>query len=1088
MTGLNLFGLRDGTRVAAPHSLELITSYVLSEQDDWFEEELPFVRTLLQEGQKVVDIGANFGVYTLAAARAVGRIGHVYAFEPATATATALEHSIRVNGFTNVSVLRQAVSSTPGPRWLKLNANAELNALSPVHVEAPDAEAVMATTLDAAMAQLKWSPIDFVKIDAEGEEQSIIQGGKRFFTEQSPVVLFEVRNGTEFHLDLADQFQGLGYRTYRLVPGLGLLVPFDRDQPPDGFLLNLFGCKADRAAGLAARGMLVDQDPDREQLELREIAARTCPGMQGWWDDAGSEMPYVRQFKSAWQAAPSNPGRYGLEKAISLYLQSRDVRTVPAQRVAALRAAFEHMLALCTTDGSRLRLSTLARIALAWGKRAVAAAALSRLASSPWTESQGLLEPFLVPCARYDFEVPPQPLSNWIRAAVFEGWEEAATFSSYFTPDESKARIAKLAQLKPLSPSMARRLELVSARQAAIAASSPASQLLARALAEQKAGRFPQASAMCDEILAMEPLHVRALHVKGVLAHQMGDSAAALNLISQAVDGDPAQPEFHVNLGVVLHSLGRPQEAVRSWQLALALDSDSWLAASNLGNVLRELGDAEAAVAYCRRALELRPDAPEPHCNLGVALAVLGRYSEAADSYQRAIELRPDYAEALHNFGNVCIDFGRYHAALEAFRAALTARPGYVSAFSNLLFCLNYDPTADPDVVAREHKQWDARFAAPLRRAAHRPKDGSPGRKLRIGYVSPDFREHSVSYFIAPVLREHNRDLFEVTCFAEVRRPDSVTARLRALSDRWVDTCGIGDVELEEQIRRDGIDILVDLAGHTNGNRLLVFARKPAPVQVSWLGYPHSTGLRAMDYRLVDEVTDPEGASDRRASERLVRLPSGFLCYEGPSDPPFPRIADPGRITLASFNNPSKISDPTLDVWAAVLRLLPSARLLLKGKAFSDPGHRVRVADAFQARGIGADRLDMRAMTADRREHLQLYSEVDIALDPFPYNGTTTTCEALWMGVPVVTLEGDRHAGRVGASILGRVGLGELVASDAGGYIDRVVALASQPGRLSEWRQSLRTRMSASELCDGPRITASIEAAYRRMWLDANSH
>jgi len=325
-----------------------------------------------------------------------------------------------------------------------------------------------------------------------------------------------------------------------------------------------------------------------------------------------------------------------------------------------------------------------------------------------------------------------------------------------------------------------------------------------------------------------------------------------------------------------------------------------------------------------------------------------------------------------------------------------------------------------------------------------------------------------------------------VHCYANVQRPDSVTAYFEGMAEHWLTTSAMSDEALAERIRHDGIDVLVDLAGHTLRNRLGVFVRKPAPVQATWLGYPNTTGLSAIDYRLVDAVTDPPGAADAMASETLLRLPGGFLCYgglTGAPDPKDPPCLTTGAVTFGSFNNPSKLSTAACDAWAALLKHVPQARLLLKGGWFVDPATRDLFLARLAERGVAADRVELVPRLHGAAAHLSAYERVDIALDPFPYNGTATTCEALWMGVPVVTLCGGRHAGRVGASLLSQIGLPELIADSVASYLDIAARLAADPARLTALRHTLRPRMTASPLCDGPAFSRKMEAAYRAMWL-----
>ena len=389
------------------------------------------------------------------------------------------------------------------------------------------------------------------------------------------------------------------------------------------------------------------------------------------------------------------------------------------------------------------------------------------------------------------------------------------------------------------------------------------------------------------------------------------------------------------------------------------------------------------------------------------------------------------------------------------------------------------------DYLLAAHREWDERYGRQAPRPTAYANVRDVGRRLKIGYLSPDFRQHSVAYFIEPLLKAHDRQAVEVFCYAEVMRPDTVTAHLQGLADHWLMTVGLSDDELAERIGTDGIDILVDLAGHTANNRLRVFARKPAPVQVTWLGYPNTTGLEAIDYRLVDAMTDPAGEADAWASETLVRLEGGFHCYsglKGAPEPGVPPCLSAGTVTFGSFNNPAKVSAATFDAWAKLLCRLPQARLLLKGKPFADAGTRALFLARLGKRGVAAERVELMAWLPDAAAHLAVYHRVDIALDPFPYNGTTTTCEALWMGVPVVTLRGDRHAGRVGASLLSQIGLPDLIANSVEEYVEIAVALASDPARLMDLRRSLRARIAASPLCDGRAFARKIEAAFRTMW------
>ena len=587
-----------------------------------------------------------------------------------------------------------------------------------------------------------------------------------------------------------------------------------------------------------------------------------------------------------------------------------------------------------------------------------------------------------------------------------------------------------------------------------------------------------------ERALALKPDYAEAHTNLGNILRDQGKLSDAAARYQRALALKPDFPDAHNNLGNTLKDQGKLGDAVRHYQRAFALRPEFPEAHNNLGNALAAQGKLGDAVAQYQRALALRPEFADAHNNLGNTLAALGKLGDAVAHYQRALALKPDYAEAHNNLGNALKDQGRLADAVMNYKRALALKSDYAEAYSNLALCLNYcDKTTAGELFA-VHRDWNERFSPPASSSVTYANKREPGQQLRVGYVSPDFRQHSVAYFIEPLLREHDRQVVDVHCYADVVRPDAATARLRAYSDHWLETIGLSDGDLAERIRTDGIDILVDLAGHTAKNRLCVFARKPAPVQVTWLGYPNTTGLDAMDYRLVDAVTDPVGEADACASETLIRLDGGFLCYGAGKDDPEPAappLMTTGTVTFGSFNNPAKLSNTTLDVWARLLDRLPQARLLLKGTPFVDAGTRALFLSRLGERKVSAERVELLASQPSRAEHLALYQRVDIALDPFPYNGTTTTCEALWMGVPVITLRGDRHAGRVGASLLTQAGLTDWIAGSVEDYLQIAAKLAGDRAQLRDLRHSLRPRLASSPLCDGRAFARKVEAAYRTM-------
>ncbi len=597
-------------------------------------------------------------------------------------------------------------------------------------------------------------------------------------------------------------------------------------------------------------------------------------------------------------------------------------------------------------------------------------------------------------------------------------------------------------------------------------------------------GRYDEAVAVFHQAIRIDPETAEAYCSLAVTLRQLGKLDESIAASRAAIRIRPGFAQAYLSLGAALKDQGRLDEALAAYRQAKAIKPDLVEACFNLGNALKALGRLDEAVAAYRQAIHIKPSLVQAHCNLGNALCDQGKLAEAVAALRQVIRIKPDHAAAHLNLGGALLEQGKFDEAIGACREAIRFRPDFAEARSNLAFCLNHVDGISVGEVFAAHREWDACHGRAMPGPAAHVNDRATGRRLRVGYVSPDFRMHSVAHFLEPLLRSHDRNEVEVFCYSEVSAPDATTARFEELADRWTATVGISDDALSGTIRNDGIDILVDLAGHTSRNRLAVFARKPAPVQVTWLGYPNTTGLAAMDYRLVDAVTDPEPEADAFASEALVRLPGGFLCYGVRQEAPAPSTAPcltNGFVTFGSFNNPAKLSGATLDVWAQLLARLPAARLLLKGKPFAEAATRTLYRDRLVERGVAADRVELVGWLPDRA-HLALYDSIDIALDPFPYNGTTTTCEALWMGVPVVSLRGDRHAARVGASLLGQVGLSDLVAASTEAYVEAAAALAGDPARLSELRHSLRRHMAASPLCDAAAFARKVEAAYRTMW------
>ncbi len=598
-------------------------------------------------------------------------------------------------------------------------------------------------------------------------------------------------------------------------------------------------------------------------------------------------------------------------------------------------------------------------------------------------------------------------------------------------------------------------------------------------------GRDAEALAALERAIAQREDYEGALMNAGDLLQKLGRPEEAAAMYRRVIAIAPG-PAAHNNLGNALLALGRRAEAEACFRQVLLLEPGAALAHSNLANVLRELGRCAEAEASAREAIRLDPGLPEAHNNLGTALQAQGRASESVASLRRATELRPAYRAAYNSLGNSLKDMGKLDEAEQSFLRALELDPGDRDARSNFLLLLNYTSKHTRAKVYAEHREWARRHEAPLAsaRSGH-ANHRDPKRKLRIGYVSGDFRRHSVAYFIEPVLTHHDRRSFEVHCYSNVALPDRMTAHLLGLVDGAHDISTSSDSEAARLIREDGIDILVDLSGHTAGNRLGVFALQPAPVQVTYLGYPNTTGLGAIDWRITDAHADPQGDGDGFHSERLFRLPGPFLSFQPPAEAPAvqppPSIAN-GFTTFGSFNVLPKVTPEVICAWAQLLMRVPHSRLLLKALGLGDRGSRAQVIEAFGREGVAEGRITVLPVEATLQAHLARYHEVDIALDPFPFNGTTTTLEALWMGVPVVALSGDRHSARVGASILAHAGLEELISCDVENYIGCAARLAGEAVRLAELRRKMRERIGASALMDRPAFMRALEAGYRERW------
>jgi protein O-GlcNAc transferase len=633
----------------------------------------------------------------------------------------------------------------------------------------------------------------------------------------------------------------------------------------------------------------------------------------------------------------------------------------------------------------------------------------------------------------------------------------------------------------------------------------------------QTQGKFLQAIAAFDRTIRLSPTEAKAFYNKGVVLQTLGRYEDAAEVYRQAVALRPDYVEAYNNLGSVLKQMEKVDDAIACFECAVAIRPDHAKAVENLAGALMTKGEHEKSLAVCRRVVELRPNDPDSRHNLGNILRGAGYPEEAIVEFKKALELRPHYTDAQFSLANTFYSMrrfeesieaynlviaaqpgamkaranlaaaywnsGRLGDALDAYEAALAIQPDHWSIHSNCIYIMHFDPRFNSAQILQAHRQWDRRHGLPLA-GEIKPhlNDRNPDRRLRIGYISPDFRNHCQSLFTSALFPHHDHEQFEIVCYSSVAKPDEITQRLNHQSDLWRETHGIEDASLAQMIRDDKIDILMDLTMHMASARPMVMARKPAPVQIAWLAYPSTTGLSAIDYRLTDPYLDPPGTSDENYSETSIRMADTFWCYDpagmgkidGISPNPLPALTN-GYVTFGCLNHCVKVSDRTLDLWRQVLESVPDSRLVILAP---HGRHRAHILDQLGMRESRIEFLDF----APRERYLQYYHRIDLGLDAIPYNGHTTSLDSMWMGVPVVTVLGSTVVGRAGWSQLCNLNLRELAAQREADFAPIAAGLARDLPRLQELRSTLRGRMEKSPLMDGKRFARNMEAVFRDVW------
>lgn len=639
--------------------------------------------------------------------------------------------------------------------------------------------------------------------------------------------------------------------------------------------------------------------------------------------------------------------------------------------------------------------------------------------------------------------------------------------------------------------------------------------LLTTALAHHQAGRLEEADRIYRQVCAAEPTNFDAVHLSGTIAYQqanykeaiglltrahrlnprsapcetrlglchfaLGQTAEAATRLRSASRVDPKLIDAWLGLGLVLRSTGEPAEAIACYERVVQLDSKHADAHNQIGAIKAQTQGFSVGLPYFRKAVVLDPNLAAASCNLGLALVAANQFEDALASFDRALAVDPKLVLAQVGRALTFQQSYQLDEAIASYGEALALQPENHEARSGRLLTLNYRDDWDRDALFREHLEF-GRIAESAKPATPFPRATDPNRKLRIAFLSPDLRTHSVAYFLGPILRYLDRSQFEIVLYHDHFQTDAWSERLRKYTVLWRNFAGQPHDVVEQSIRADQPDVLVDLAGHTGINRLPLFARRLAPVQISYLGYPNTSGLRAMDFRFVDATTDPGADDDARHTEKLIRFSPCAWTYEPPSHAPEPSRVGDERFTFGSFNNLAKLSPFTLRLWSKILQATPDSRLLLKGHGLENGLARSVMTQRIRDAGIELARVHLLGRTPDVGSHLEVYRHVDIALDAFPYHGTTTTCEALWMGVPVITRVGDRHASRVGASLLQAIGHPEWIARDDEKYVAAAIELARNPEARQRLRTQLRADMRGSVLLDHAAQAARFGEALRECW------
>jgi FkbM family methyltransferase len=1089
--------LVDGTQVVVPDSLDLITPYVLQEQGDWFEDEIRFLRRLVQPGQTVVDIGANVGVYALSLARWVGPKGQVWAFEPASVTADLLAESIATNGTDWLHLERQALSDRCGTAWLRLPGQAELNSLAPpteagLPCDGEAGEEVLLTTLDACLETFGWLQVDLLKIDAEGEEERILAGGQRFFRELSPLVMFEVRAGDDLHLELVELFRSLGYQSFRLVPGLDALMPFDPAAGVDGYLLNLFAARPDRIRKLAAEGWLSKtanpEPPEPAQIEPQH------------WSQSLGKFPYFKALAPTWNQQECTH-QEAIKNPLAMWAFSQDQTHSIEQRLGALQQSYRLLLEQGNpAEALHTRWSTLARVAEAIGERADAVRWLGHLITAL---QEGLPpameEPFLPPLKRYEDLDPEGRLPEWLFSASLEADELLGTFSGFYVGERGRARLERLLELGFSSDKTSvarRRLQLLDRRFPRLPEGSPeqarrneAQLNLGRQAWERlQAGEPVTARLLLEQARQMGIDCPASLHYIAKCLISLGSISESIALLQRAVELNPNDPSLLVELGLVLRRAGEPKaseavlhQAVLCYGLMLAGGEGTSADYANLAIAYDELGDRDNALACLEQALQ--QDAHNESALLRKA-SILGkqpdRHEEAEAIWQGLLERKDRHLGALAQTIVLRITQGELFEAEQLLHELLGFNPGDQNAHHQLAFVHSISgEAAVPKHLTHLRSYW-----AEVR--SHRTPITCEGAALamppakgllRVGILSAEIGDHVVSLFLEPFLRNYDRKQLQVELIEVKEHHTAWADQLRVLADAVIPLWDLDRDEARRRLRNRSYHVLVETSGFTINSGIELLAERCAPVQCHYIGFHASTGLDTIDWFIGDELT----AASELASqfvEDLWRLPRLWLASRRHPELPAARSslrnAPP---VLGSFNQFGKVREETLEYWAQALCSTPTSELHLKSVSSDSAAPRHRILHGLEKRGVDPARVRFLERAASFEDHLRCYNEIDVALDATPWAGATTSFEALSMGVPVVGILGGTTAGRMTCAILRGLGRDEWITQTPGQFARIVRQLADDVDSLRSGKGDLQRQVLASPLFDGDDLARHLQQA-----------